>query len=252
MTSVLNPELIKESLVNGNTFLTAFYKLSRLHEKILLGLPLDENINEMNVLRPKLLGGEDGSVSGVFSRSSSSVGNRSGPLRKSRSRLGGYKLPELDLRKGSQNNDDLYSSSGRKDKGKKSTGVGTDILSSFKYSGIFEISNIDDYVASRSSPVEQAEFPFSLESPRRGVIKLSRQQLPSPQVSRLSSPRGGGMLARMFSGVNPWTASSEELEAIGVVEVPKALSKLNFSPANSRATSPSKGSPAGNPSTNAS
>ncbi len=47
----MNPELDGKCLVNGSTFLTAFYKLSRIHEKILLGLPVNENINSKEILQ---------------------------------------------------------------------------------------------------------------------------------------------------------------------------------------------------------
>lgn len=47
----LNPELNREFLINGNNFLTSFYKLSRIHEKILLGMPTSENIHSASVLK---------------------------------------------------------------------------------------------------------------------------------------------------------------------------------------------------------
>ena len=47
----LNPELNQEFLINGNNFLTSFYKLSRIHEKILLGMPTSEDIHSASVLK---------------------------------------------------------------------------------------------------------------------------------------------------------------------------------------------------------
>ena len=47
----LNPELNKEYLINGNNFLTSFYKLSRVHEKILLGMTTTEDIHTPTILK---------------------------------------------------------------------------------------------------------------------------------------------------------------------------------------------------------
>ena len=195
--------------MNGNSFLTSFYKLSRFHEKILLGLPVDEDIGSIDILRISGTG-DDCSRSGVFSRGSSSVGRKT-----SRSTsMCGKKLPKL-WKNGEQSN-----KSGLPDNKTHSAGVGTDMLSSFKYSGVFSAMSVEDFVDSRTPAAEDPDFPFNLDSPRRGVIKLSQSRLPS----RHASPRGNkspGMLAGMFSGVNPWTASSEDLSAIGVASPPK-------------------------------
>lgn len=40
----LNPQLSSECLIDGNKFLTCFYKLSRLQEKVLLGVETDDYI----------------------------------------------------------------------------------------------------------------------------------------------------------------------------------------------------------------
>lgn len=226
--------------MNGNDFLTSFYKLSRFHEKILLGLPLEEDINDVNILLKSNKAGDDGSLSGIFSRSGSTVGGKSKCMRRIRSRNESKsKLPLLSAGQVSQSSNDQRKYS-KTEKGKQSAGVGTDILSSFKYSGIFEAESVADFTESRAIRGEDPDFPFELDSPRRGVIKLSRHQLPSPHASRVQSPSGNGhngMLASMFSGLNPWTASSEELGFIGIASPVKLRSD---SPSHSRATSPKK------------
>lgn len=220
MTNVLNPELVKESLVNGNTFLTSFYKLSRYHEKILLGVPVDENIHSIETIRISPLGEEGGSLGRSFSRSAS--GFRSGtapsPLRRGNSRAGD-KLPVLGTKSNTRPKEiDISADNKGKNSSKASKATNPDILSTFKYSGIFT-GNREEYIENRAPSVELEDFPFSLNSPRRGVIELRQDQLPSPFPSRPASSQGGGggggMLARMFSGVNPWTASEDDLSFIG-------------------------------------
>lgn len=78
----LNPELNKEFLINGNNFLTSFYKLSRIHEKILLGMNVSEDINDPSILKIssdfKILPAERPSTSGSskLTRNSSSATRR--------------------------------------------------------------------------------------------------------------------------------------------------------------------------------
>lgn len=227
--------------MNGNSFLTSFYKLSRFHEKILLGLPVEEDIGRVDILRVTAAGdGADGSRSGVFSRGSSSIGGRTSPVRRSTSRCG-KKLPKI-WKNGERSNQSAFP-----DKNKHSAAVGTDMLSSFKYSGVFSATSVEDFADSRSPAAEDPDFPFDLDSPRRGLIKLSQSRLPS----RHSSPRGNkssGMLASMFSGVNPWTASSEDLSSIGVISPSKKPGRSptkSPSPTNSRVGSPMKRSTSG-------
>jgi hypothetical protein len=237
MTAVLNPELAKESLVNGNTFLTAFYKLSRCHEKILLGLPFHEDINDINILRVGQGGGGLGGIGDeTMSEHSGVSGPRTAPgkLRRGMSR-GVDRLPKLTKtpsQQQQQDGDDLYNNSGSFDVNSRARdfSVGPDMLSSFKYSGVF-LAPFDD-----DPSVDTADdYPFGQDSPRSNGTKLKKDRLPSPfSPDQTLSPNkmnssapgggggagggggGGGMLARMFSGVNPWTANEDDLGSIGV------------------------------------
>jgi hypothetical protein len=49
--SVINPDLVSDNVVNGNKFLAAFLKLSRQHEKILLGWDPAEDITKVDILK---------------------------------------------------------------------------------------------------------------------------------------------------------------------------------------------------------
>jgi hypothetical protein len=196
--------------VNGNSFLTAFYKLSRIHEKILLGIPIIEDIGNIEVLKigePEG-GSPSGSLSPSLSRSNSQFGKSRSTISRSTSKLN--KLPKLMNPPGS--------------KSRPATQFSTPTLEK-KYSSIFNNPEPNSRPFSRET--DDAEpFPFKLNTPRKNIIESSRY--PSPMNSRPGSGsfarQNSSMLAQIFNGVNPWTASSEALQSFGISSPPKSVS----------------------------
>jgi hypothetical protein len=171
----INPELEREHLVNGNKFLTSFMKLSRIHENILLGLPPSEPVDDIKVLVP-------------LKPLSQAM------LTKQQASFDRSKRAEAERRQSSGNLDDET---------KRSMGVNTDDL--FKIpEDFFEIESIAPH--SRKSVKEKTT-----------AIPKKKANAPAPEskLPRISGSQSPSMLASMFRGVNPWTASEEELRTLG-------------------------------------
>lgn len=91
----------------------------------------------------------------------------------------------------------------------------------------------DTPAASRpSSPKE--EFPFMLESPRKNVLRTNSNMsgtggpTNSATLPAVDAHKRPSMLSKIFSGVNPWTASFEDLGAISPVMSPMGKGRKEF------------------------
>lgn len=173
----INPELEREHLINGNKFLTSFMKLSRIHENILLGLPPSEPIDDVKVLIPS----KTPSQAALTKQQSSFARSK----KDTRNRENSENTP---------------------DESKRSTAVNTEDL--FKMpEDFFEIDPVARQ-PSMSGKFKTVPLPSSK--------KKSNVVVPESKLPRLANSQSPSMLASLFRGVNPWTASEEELQALGM------------------------------------
>jgi hypothetical protein len=203
--SVISPELVSEIVVNGNSFLTSFMKLSRQHEKVLLGMEPTEDINQIDVLRVQIDPLSSSMTS--LSRKPSQMGSRSrtapGKSRNSSTPSQSNRLPTLN---------------------ESTRDAGTENPYAFLIR--------DTPAASRpGSPKE--DFPFNLESPRKNVLQVNTKMSniggqASTTLPAVDSHRRPSMLSKIFSGVNPWTTSFEDLGAVSPAMSPMAKGRKEF------------------------